>query len=115
MESPTTPALPGGSPSGGPLTEMERAALLPTQMTYTNIVLIPKSAKVERPIALTSCLYRVWNSYRKHDIQRWQLTLDDDLPWDQARPKRDCLSIAVGRMLKSETETSRHPHRDMLG
>ena len=30
------------------------------------------------------------------------MTLDDDLPWDQARPKRDCLSIAVGRMLKSE-------------
>ena len=92
------------------LTEMERAALLPTQLTYTNIVLIPKSAKVERPIALTSCLYRVWNSYRKHDIQRWQMTLDDELPWDQARPKRDCLSIAVGRMLKSEIKKHQGIH-----
>ena len=89
---------------------MERAALLPTQLTYTNIVLIPKSAKVERPIALTSCLYRVWNSYRKHDIQRWQMTLDDELPWDQARPKRDCLSIAVGRMLKSEIKKHQGIH-----
>ena len=84
------------------LTEMEREALLPIQMRYTNIVLIPKSCKVERPIALTSCLYRVWNSYRKHDIQKWQMTLDEALPWDQARPHRDCLSIAVGRMLKAE-------------
>ena len=92
------------------LTEMERDALLPTQLRYTNIVLIPKSAKVERPIALTSCLYRVWNSYRKYDIQRWQMTLDDDLPWDQARPKRDCLSIAVGRMLKSEIRKHQGVH-----
>ena len=84
------------------LTEMEREALLPIQMRYTNIVLIPKSSKVERPIALTSCLYRVWNSYRKHDIHKWQMTLDDALPWDQSRPHRDCLSIAVGRMLKAE-------------
>lgn len=42
------------------LTEMEKTALLPTQLR----------CGVERPIALTSCLYRVWNSYRKADICR---------------------------------------------
>ena len=57
---------------------------------------------MERPIALTSCLYRVWCSSRKADLQRWQLSLDDTLPWDQARPGRDCLSIAIGRMLHAE-------------
>ena len=64
--------------------------------------MIPKNTKVERPIALTSCLYRVWNRYRKQDLHTWQLTLDEELPWDKARPQQDCLSIAIGRMLKAE-------------
>lgn len=51
------------------LTEMEKTALLPTRLRYTNIALVPKSFKIERPLALTSCLYRAWNAYRKHDIQ----------------------------------------------
>ena len=38
------------------------------------------------------------------------MTLDDDLPWDQARPKRDCLSIAVGRTLKSEIRKHQGVH-----
>ena len=84
------------------LTEMESTATLPTQLTLTNIVMIPKNTKVERPIALTSCLYRVWNRYRKQDLHEWQLTLDEELPWDKARPQQDCLSIAIGRMLKAE-------------
>ena len=84
------------------LTEMEKTALLPVQTRYTNIGLIPKNERVERPIALTSCLYRLWNRYRKFELQQWQMGLDRDMPWDQARPHRDCLSIAVGRMLKAE-------------
>ena len=84
------------------LTTMEREGELAVQLRATNIVLIPKNCKVERPIALTSCIYRVWCSYRKADLQRWQLSLDEKLPWDQARPGRDCLSIAIGRMLHAE-------------
>ena len=86
----------------GLLTSMEREGELALQLRVTNIVLIPKNEKVERPIALTSCLYRVWCRARKADLQRWQLSLDDQLPWDQARPGRDCLSIAIGRMLHAE-------------
>ena len=82
--------------------QMEQEALLPTQLRMVNIVMIPKSLKVERPIALTSCLYRLWNRIRKQDIVKWQLSLDTAMPWDHARPKKDCLSIAVGRMLQSE-------------
>ena len=48
--------------------QMEQEALLPTQMRMVNIVMIPKNLKVERPIALTSCLYRLWNRIRKQDI-----------------------------------------------
>ena len=84
------------------LTKMEHSAVFPLQMRHTNIVMIPKNERIERPIALTSCLYRLWTSYRKHDLQRWQLGLDQDMPWDHARPHKDCLSIAVGRMLKAE-------------
>ena len=84
------------------LTEMEQEAELPLQLRHTNIVMIPKNERIERPIALTSCIYRLWNSYRKHDLHKWQLGLDKDMPWDHARPHKDCLSIAVGRMLKAE-------------
>ena len=84
------------------LREMEQEAELPLQLRHTNIVMIPKNERIERPIALTSCLYRLWNSYRKYELHRWQLGLDDDMPWDHARPHKDCLSIAVGRMLKAE-------------
>ena len=84
------------------LTEMEQEAELPLQLRHTNIVTIPKNERIERPIALTSCVYRLWNSYRKHDLQKWQLGLDKDMPWDHARPHKDCLSIAIGRMLKAE-------------
>ena len=84
------------------LTEMEKEAELPIQLRHTNIVMIPKNDRIERPIALTSCLYRLWNSYRKADLHKWQLGLDKDMPWDHARPHKDCLSIAVGRMLKAE-------------
>ena len=95
------------------LTEMERSAELPIQLRHTNIVMIPKNERIERPIALTSCLYRLWNSYRKHELHRWQLSLDQDMPWDFARPHKDCLSIAVGRMLKAEI--GKHQHCDLFG
>ena len=95
------------------LTEMEHSAELPLQMRHTNIVMIPKNERVERPIALTSCLYRLWNLYRKHDLQRWQLGLDQDMPWDHARHHKDCLSIAVGRMLKAEIGKQRHSQCDL--
>lgn len=84
------------------LNQMEKEALLPTQLRMVNIVMIPKNCKVETPIALTSCLYRLWNRVRKHDIVSWQLSLDAAMPWDHARPKKDCLPIAVGRMMHSE-------------
>ena len=41
-------------------------------------------------------------SGQEQDIVKWQLSLDSIMPWDHARPKKDCLSIAVGRMLQSE-------------
>ena len=60
------------------LTEMENTDTMPTQMLLTNIVMIPNNSRVERPIALTSCLYRVWNRYRKYDLHRWQLSLGEE-------------------------------------
>ena len=47
---------------------MEQEALLPTQLRMVSIVMIPKNPKVERPIALTSCLYRLWNRVRNRTL-----------------------------------------------
>ena len=46
----------------------------------TNIVMIPKNLKVERPIALTSFIYRAWNKHRKAEVQKWQLFFDMVMP-----------------------------------
>ena len=45
--------------------EMERTALLPTQQQMHMVVMLPKNSSKERPITLTSILYRVWRRLRK--------------------------------------------------
>ena len=45
--------------------EMEAQALLPTQQQMHMVVMLPKNSSKERPITLTSMLYRVWRRLRK--------------------------------------------------
>ena len=40
--------------------EMETQAMLPTQLQMHMVVMLPKNSIKERPITLTSVLYRVW-------------------------------------------------------
>ena len=47
------------------LQTMEAKAELPTQLTMSLVVTLAKNEKVERPITLTSVLYRVWCRMRK--------------------------------------------------
>ena len=55
--------------------EMEQAAQLPTQLKMHMVAMLPKNQTIERPITLTSVLYRVWCRLRKPVLDDWQRNL----------------------------------------
>ena len=65
---------------------MEEEAELPTQLRMHLVVMLPKNSKIERPITLTSVLWRVWCRLRKPLLDEWQRTLPADMDHDRARP-----------------------------
>lgn len=65
---------------------MEASAELPTQLKMSLVVMLAKNEKVERPITLTSVLYRVWRRMRKDILDEWQRNLPKQMDYDRARP-----------------------------
>lgn len=63
--------------------EMENQAQLPTQLQMRMVVTLPKNIAIERPIASTSVLYRVWRRLRKPLLDQWQKNLPRHM--DQVR------------------------------
>ena len=55
--------------------QMESSAELPTQQQMHLVVMLPKNTKMERPITLTSVLWRVWCKLRKPLLDQWQKQL----------------------------------------
>ena len=66
----------------GILQAMEAKAELPTQLTMSLVVMLAKNEKVERPITLTSVLYRVWCRMRKPLLDAWQQNLPPSMDYD---------------------------------
>ena len=54
------------------LRHIELTSEVPMQWLASLVVLIPKSATIERPIALTSAVYRFWCKMRGDLIKQWQ-------------------------------------------
>ena len=50
---------------------MEAKAELPTQLQMSMAATLAKNDKVERPITLTSVLYRTWRKLRKGLMDEW--------------------------------------------
>ena len=76
------------------LQDMEAKAELPTQL---------KNEKVERPITLTSVLYRTWCRLRKGLMDEWQNTSPKEMDYDRARPGATALHVALERLLRQES------------
>ena len=82
--------------------QWEREGVLPDQLTMVRYTLLPKSAEDERPIGLTSYLYRSYCRLRWDLYVQW---LDDyrrSAPWDRALPGHSSLDTALARTARQE-------------
>ena len=82
--------------------QIEAQAVIPQQWTTSLIALLPKSAEIERPIALVATLYRLWCRLRSSFTKQWQTTLAEDYPWERATPGTECLQVALRRAFLTE-------------
>ena len=89
---------------------MEHQAELPTQMQMHMVVMLPKNQKLERPITLTSMLWRVWCRLRKPLLDDWQKQLPEQMNHDKARPGANVLHVALARLLRQEITKARQQH-----
>ena len=85
---------------------IEMASEVPMQWLASLVVLIPKNATIERPIALTSAVYRFWCKLRGDLIKQWQSQLGGLMPWERAKPGSQCLHIALSRLLRAEVNSA---------
>ena len=80
----------------------ELAGRLPDQVCTTLVLLLPKKVDIERPISLTSVLYRTWFKLRWDKLKHWQHTIGQRLPWERSLPGTQVLQVALMRLLKCE-------------
>ena len=90
--------------------EMEEKVQLPTQQQMHMVVMLPKNAAKERPITLTSLLYRVWRRLRKPLLDAWQQHLPPAMNHDRARPGATVLYVALERLLRQEVHRANGRH-----
>ena len=89
---------------------MEQTAELPTQLQMHMVVMLPKNQKLERPITLTSTLWRVWRPLRKPLLDECQRHLPTNMNHDKARPGANVLHVALERLLRQEVTKARKQH-----
>ena len=89
---------------------MEATATLPTQLQMSLVVMLAKNEIVERPITLTSVLYRTWCRLRKGLLDQWQLELPHHMDYDRARPGATALHVALERLLRQESNKTLAKH-----
>ena len=80
----------------------ELAGRLPDQVCTTLVLLLPKKAEIERPISLTSVMYRTWCRLRWDKLRSWQTSIGQRLPWERSLPGTQVLQVALMRLLKCE-------------
>lgn len=90
--------------------DMEQPAQLPTQLQMHMVAMLPKNQTIERPITLTSTLYRVWRRLRKSLLDDWQHNLPAHMNHDRARPGAQVLQVALERLLRQEVRRANNKH-----
>ena len=88
----------------------ELCAEWPAQFALNLIVLLPKSVKRERPIALLHILYRAHVRLRWHLIARWQVEYSRVGFWDKATPGSGVLDVALSRLVRAEIAKRHKQH-----
>eukprot|EP00439_Symbiodinium_sp_Y106_P017883 s1011_g2.t1 len=75
---------------------------MPIQMRAVQVALLPKSPEKERPISLTSVLWRVFSKLRRPILDDWMKDYAAHATFDAATPGRTCLDPALSRLIKAE-------------
>ena len=75
---------------------------MPDQARTKVVLLLPKKAEIERPISLTSVLYRTWCRLRWDKLRPWQCSIGQKLTWERSVPGTHVLQVALMRLLKCE-------------
>ena len=86
---------------------------LPDQVRTTLVLLLlllPKKADIERPISLTSVLYRTWCRLRWDKLRPWQCSIGHKLTWERSVPGTHVLQVALTRLLKCEVGRATGKH-----
>ena len=79
---------------------LEATAELPTQLQMHVMMMLPKNTNMERPITLTSVLWRVWCRLRKPILDQWQRQLPAPMDHD-----RRCQCIPCGLRKTASTRS----------
>lgn len=87
---------------------MEAKAELPTQLQMSMAATLAKNDKVERPITLTSVLYRTWRKLRKGLMDEWQTNLPAKMDYDRAGAT--ALHVALERLMRQESNKTLDVH-----
>ena len=74
----------------------------PEGVKYINMALLPKNQDAERPISLTSYIYRLYMKLRGHLVDAWVQQISPCSPWDAAIPGGQIFESLLTRMLKGE-------------
>ena len=74
--------------------QIEEDCLVPNQWLVALIAMLPRSAEIERPIALVATMYRLWCRLRNSYTKEWQSQLAEEFPWERAIPGTECLQVA---------------------
>ena len=72
--------------------------------------MLPKNQTIERPITLTSTLWRTWCRLRKPLLDQSQKNLPATMAHDRARPGANVLHVALERLLRQEVHRARGLH-----
>ncbi|CAE7517958.1 unnamed protein product, partial [Symbiodinium sp. CCMP2456] len=84
------------------LQEAEKQQQWPEVICHVAVALLAKTIKAERPISLTSVIYRLYMSMRQHLLTRWLEEANPKSPWDKAVKGSDTFTSSHRRQLLAE-------------
>ena len=87
------------------LRQAELRGTWPIQIQHVAIAMLPKDHVAERPIALTSILYRCWNKCRNHLLTAWIKSTQHCTAWDRVVPGGHVEVVSQERQLRAEAST----------
>ena len=82
--------------------EMESHVSIPFQLQVVQVALLPKNEVNERPISLTSVLWRIWTKLRRSSLAVWLEDYSRSSGFDSAIPGHTGLDPALAHLIRAE-------------